>query len=166
MIKPTINIRWKRLNTEAILKQLQTITLQNLRELKIPIQAVIERNVGTQYFSLEALKHLNHPYRSGMSKSNPGRGSGRPGGLPRGVINRQSGDFYHSIVTRGPIIVGDKVTITVYSRGDKIKGDWLLQGTRRMIGRPWTSHLRHELYAVLDPLITKLMKTMRLRVKV
>ena len=121
--------------------------------------SVIDRNIGTQYFSLEALKQLRHPYRIG--------GGGRPGGLPAGVVNRQSGNFHKSIIIRGPLLLGkDRVAITVFSRGDKIKGDWLLEGTSRMMGRPWTSHLRTEIYKIAIPIINKTMKSMRLRVKV
>ncbi len=158
-MKPTIRVRWTKLPVDKIVEQVTRIELESLVALKGPIQQVIQRNVGTQYFTLADLKRMGHPYKVG--------GDGRPGGLPSGVINRQSGGFYESLIIRGPLLLGrDRVAITVYSRGDKVLGDWLLTGTGRMKGRPWTSHLRTEIFKVVSPVIAAMEKRIRLRVKV
>lgn len=155
----TGKVRWTKLPIEQILQQVAAMELETLTALKAPIKQVIERNVGTQYYSLLALKSMGHPYKVG--------GPGRPGGVPAGVINRQRGDFYRSIVLRGPLKLSrDRLAITVYSRGEKELGDWLLGGTGRMRGRPWTSHLRTEIFQVAVPAIAALQRRLRLRVKV
>lgn len=158
MIAPTIRVRWTRLNTAAILQKVRAVELTTLAQLKGPIQEVIDRNTGTQYFSLKDLANLGHPYRLG--------GSGRPGGIPAGVVNKQSGNFHRSLILRGPLATQDRITITVYSRGEKMLGDWLLTGTERMKGRPWTKHLRAEIYQVVTPIISTINRRLRLRVKV
>lgn len=158
MIAPTIRVKWTRLNTAKILQEIRAVELTTLAQLKGPIKEVIDRNIGTQYFSLNDLANLGHPYKLG--------GSGRPGGIPAGVVNKQSGDFHRSLILRGPRATQDRITITVYSRGNKILGDWLLTGTGRMKGRPWTKHLRTEIYQVVMPVINTVNRRLRLRVKV
>jgi len=159
MIRPVIKMRWKKLDTEAILGTLATEIAAELNELKVPIKAVVARNIGTQYFTLRDLRMLQHPYRVG--------GPGRPGGLPAGVVNRQSGEFYRSIRVRGPLISKNRVLITLYSSGDKEKGGWLLEGTKRMKGRPWTVHLEKEVDKVIMPVLDRLTYlNKRLKVKV
>lgn len=158
----TGKVRWTKLPIDQILQQITALEMETLSSLKGPIKDVIERNIGTQYFSLAELKAMHHPYRIG--------GPGRPGGIPAGVVNLQSGDFYSSIVLRGPLKLGqDQVAITVYSRGEKELGGWLLNGTHGkhpMQGRPWTNHLRTEIFKVAAPAIAALEKRLRLRVKV
>jgi hypothetical protein len=141
------------------MEQVTAIELGALMKLKEPIREIIDRNVGTQYYSLANLRLMDHPYKV--------RGSGRPGGLPAGVVNRQSGVFSRSLRIRGPLLLGrDRISITVFSRGEKPLGNWLLTGTGRMRGRPWTSQLRTEIYKIMAPIIATLGKRMRLRVKV
>jgi hypothetical protein len=133
--------------------------METLAQLKEPIQEVLNRNIGTQYFTLSDLRQMGHPYKIG--------GSGRPGGLPIGIINRQSGEFYHSLIIRGPLAISrNRVSITVYSRGEKPLGNWLLSGTNKMQSRPWTKHLRTEIFKIIAPAISSLEKRIRLRVKV
>jgi hypothetical protein len=158
VITPAIKFRWTKMNTEAILGRLAVEIAQGLSELKVPIKSVIARNVGTQYFTLSDLARLGHPYRLG--------GGGRPGGLPAGVVNRQSGEFYRSIVVRGPLISKDRILITVFSRGEKEKGDWLLTGTGRMRGRSWTTQLNKEIQAVIMPAMARIAAGMRTRLRV
>ena len=142
-----------------IMQQVIALEMETLARLKGPIQEVLVRNVGTQYFSLANLKQIGHPYRIG--------GPGRPGGLPAGVVNRQSGEFFQSLIIRGPIpLSGDRIALMVYSRGEKPLGNWLLSGTNRMKGRPWTKHLRTEILKVTAPIIAGMGKRLRLRVKV
>jgi hypothetical protein len=158
-MQPTIHVRWTKLPVERIIQQVTMLEMETLAQLKKPIQEVLDRNVGTQYFSLADLRKLGHPYRIG--------GSARPGGIPTGVINRQSGEFHRSLVIRGPLILGrDRVSITVYSRGEKSLGGWLLSGTDKMRGRPWTKHLRTEIYKIVVPALLKLERRIRLRIKV
>ncbi len=141
------------------MQQVTRLEMEALARLKEPIREVLERNVGTQYFSLTDLRKIGHPYKV--------NGPGRPGGLPAGVINRQSGGFFESLVLRGPLLLGkDRISITVYSRGEKALGNWLLSGTDRMKGRPWTKHLRTEIFKVTAPAIAALERRIRLRVKV
>ena len=154
----TGKVRWTKLPIDAIMQQIETLEIETLSSLKEPIRAVLERNVGTQYASLAALKSMGHPYRIG--------GPGRPGGIPAGVVNKQSGGFFASFRIRGPLVIsGDRVTISVYNTGGyKVLGGYLAEGTDRMKGRPWAAHLETEIFKVANPAITALQKRLKLKV--
>jgi hypothetical protein len=154
----TGKVRWTKLPIERIIQQIEAVEIETLSSLKEPIRAVIERNVGTQYYSLAALKNMGHPYRIG--------GPGRPGGLPAGVVNMQSGGFFASFRIRGPLVAsGNRITISVYNTaGYKVLGGYLAEGTERMKGRPWATHLETEIFKVTSPVIAALQKRLKLKV--
>ena len=154
----TGKVRWTKLPIARIIEQIEAVEIETLSSLKEPIRAVIERNVGTQYFSLAALKSMGHPYRIG--------GPGRPGGIPAGAVNRQSGGFFASFRIRGPLSVsGDRITISVYNTGGyKVLGGYLAEGTERMQGRPWATQLESEIFKVVSPVIAGMQKRLKLKV--
>lgn len=153
----TAKIRWKRLSADAIIRQVEVLEMEVLASAKAMVAEIIERNVGTQYFTLPMLAKMGHPYSL--------KGNGRPGGLPKGVVNKQGGDFYESISVRGPLNTGKRISIYVKSTNSE-KSDWLLTGTDRMQGRPWNSHLKKELRAVVGPYIKRqLQQRLKLTVK-
>jgi hypothetical protein len=100
------------------------------------------------------LRGLGHPYAH--------HGSGRPGGLPAGIVNRQSAGFYKSFFVR-VAHTGKRVSMIVGQTGaEQMQSLWLTEGTTRMRGRPWQAHLRAEIAQVVRPY---LMKTLSDRLK-
>jgi hypothetical protein len=155
----TIKVKWTKLNVDAIVRQAEAVEKDAMRAAKAMVRSVLVRNIGTQYFDLWQLHKLGHPYGYGRS--------GRPGGIPAGVVNRQSGRFYRDFFIRGPLHTGKRISITVGQNGwGQIQGEWLAAGTDRMRGRPWQKHLQKEISKVVRPYLFKtLNERLRLTVK-
>ena len=155
-MKMTINSKFTGLPMDKILQEVNAIEMEALVPMKAAIQEVLVKNVGTQYFSLAELKALKHPYRIGG-----------PGGMPKGIVNLQTGGFFASFRIRGPLAGRDRNTVTVYNTGGyKVLGEWLLYGTKRMQGRPWAINLYTEIYKVTEPFMAEMTKRLRLRVRI
>jgi hypothetical protein len=158
-MNPTVKARWTKLDVDAIVKQVEADEAVILQQARTMAKEILDRNIGTQYYSLPALAAMGHPYGW--------HGSGRPGGLPAGVVNRQSGEFRDSFIVR--VTVAKRTTLTIYQSGMRTLGIWLREGTHgkhAMRGRPWEQHLRNELARTVIPFIdTNLKRRLRLRVK-
>lgn len=155
----TGKVRWTRFNYENVAEQVEAVALEALKELKPVLWDVLEKNVGTQYASLAELRQMGHPYRIG--------GSGRPKGIPRGVVNRQSGEFFSGFKIHGPQRRGRYVSISVVV-ADSEKGKKLEHGDpeHNMQGRPWQEHLQAQMRKAVGPAIRRLERTLRIRVKI
>ena len=151
----TAKTKFTGLPIDQILQQITAEEMEVLRPLKGVIQQILVENIGTQYFSLADLKVMHHPYKIGG-----------PGGTPKGMVNLQTGEFFSSLIIRGPLAGRDRNTITIFSRGGKELGNWLLYGTKRMQGRPWTMNLYTKITKATDAATAELTKRLRVRVKV
>jgi len=114
--------------------QAEVDTLASIRPV---VDDILVKNVGTQYYSLAALKKMGHPYKNRA-----------PGGLAPGIINVQSGDFFRSFRLTGPTISGQQVIL--YIENDSWKGEMLLH-PHNMIARPWESYLMWHLQRAIAP---------------
>lgn len=151
-------VRYTKLNKTALLNEVEQIETDVLAQAKILAQKVIERNIGTQYFSLPQLEAMGHPYSRR-------HGSGRPGGIPAGIVNKQTGAFLESFVARGPMKMGPRIGITVHQTGNmEALGRELFTGNHRLRGRPWPAHLKKELTQVMVPFIRGQLET-KLRIR-
>jgi len=160
---PDIQLKatWSRLKTEDIMKQIEEGQLVTMKQLVPEFQKVLKKNVGTRYFSLAQLKAMGHPYGT-----KPGD-TGRPGGLPAGVVNYQSGQFYNSFRVLGPRRSAGRIGIYISFTGESI-GRLLEEGDpmHRMRGRPWRTHLNRELSKLRPAVETLLERNLRIRIKV
>lgn len=158
MVDLTIKVRWTKLNVNRMMSAVEAEAVSALNGARSLARSILIRNIGTQYFSLQQLRGLGHPYSW--------FGSGRPGNLPAGIVNRQSGGFYQSFFIRvAP--TGKRVSLLVGQTGpEQMQGLWLSEGTSRMRGRNWQGHLRAELARVIRPYIAKnLEQRLKLTVK-
>ena len=99
------------------------------------IQRFIDTNFGTQYYSLEDLRSMGHPYAASF-----GTRTRIPVSKPDWVINTQSGELYRSIVIDINHNTGDS-TGAKYARitvdSDSPVGAVINYGTKYMRPRPW-----------------------------
>lgn len=154
-----IKVRWKKPSIENIIAQTEAKQMSVLASGKVMANEIVRKSIGTQYFSLAALKALKHPYSL--------RGSGRPGGIPAGVVNRQSGRFAKSLFVRGPYKTSYRIALQVMQTGDAQDiGALLARGSSRMQGRPWQAYLKRELHRLISPYIKNgLAQTLKVKVK-
>lgn len=121
-----------------ILKQFENAEIEALNIVKPVIQSVLIATVGTQFYSLTQLRQLGHPY-SILHPAPP---------MPPGVINRQSGRFFESIVVTSPVRIGTRVVLSVYA-GDQERVDQLIKGGRS-IPRPYVLLLQARMRRQVD----------------
>jgi len=154
----TIKVRWTRLNVQALMQAVETETDSAIEGARKLARSLLIRNMGTQYFTLKQLRGLKHPYSY--------HGSGRPGGLPAGIVNKQTGGFYQSFFVR-VAHTGKRVSLVVgQTGGEQMQGFWLTKGTTRMRGRDWQGHLRSEMARTIRPyLAATLNERLKLTVK-
>lgn len=120
----------------AFLKDFRAAQDAALFDVKAFAQEIVKVTVGTQYYSLTALRQMGHPY----SVTNP-----MPP-MPPGVINMQSGGFYQSLHWLDPRPSGlGSATIQFFS-DDEAKSGWLVGGEGRMMPRPYDALLRQRIY--------------------
>lgn len=105
-----------------ILRQFEEAEREALEAVKPAIRTVLVTTLGTQYYSLSALRRMKHPYSA--ERPNPP--------MPAGVINKQSGRFFDSIVVTDPARVGKQVTMVVFA-SDQERVDLLMSGESMMV---------------------------------
>jgi len=126
--------------------------VMSLAEVRPLVYEVLIKCVGTQYYSLAALKQMGHPYKKRA-----------PGGLNPGVINVQSGEFFRAFKIEGPTRSGSALTLWVDNYSWKAV---LLIDAPRMISRPWNTYLMWNLQRAITPVLGKLLaKNIKLRWK-
>lgn len=154
-----IKVKWTRLDANKLMRSVEAESKSALESARTMARSVLIRNIGTQYFDLRQLRAMGHPY----SRIH---GMGRPGGIPLGVVNRQSGGFYESFFIR-VAYTGRRYSLLVGQNGpEQAQGNWLLEGTIRMRGRPWQKYLRSEIAKVVRPYLqTRLNERLKLTVK-
>jgi hypothetical protein len=153
-----IKVRWTKLDANRLMAAVEGEAISAMEGARKLARSILIRNVGTQYFSLEQLRGLGYPYSH--------RSSSRPGNLPDGIVNRQSGGFYKSFFIRvAP--TGKRVSLLVGQSGaEQMQGLWLQEGTTRMRGRNWQRQLRLEMARVIRPYLAKtLNERLKLTVK-
>ena len=164
-LSPDVALKAKgtRLDTSSLMKEIEESQITTLKQLAPMFEKVIKRNVGTRYFSLAQLKAMGHPYGTKPQDT------GRPGGLPAGVVNYQSGGFYNSFKILGPRRSPGRVGIyiSLTGRGESL-GKLLEEGDpkHRMRGRPWQEHLNRELLKLKPAVDALLQRNLRVRIKV
>lgn len=150
-IRVHIKARWKKLDVPQLMRAVEIDSKNALQAARGMARSVMIRNIGTQYFDLVQLRALGHPYSQ--------QGTGRPGGLPKGIVNKQSGGFYESFYIR-LAYTGTRYSMIVSQTGaERMQGNWLALGTRHMRGRPWQAQLRSDIAKVVRPYLMKTLNT-------
>jgi hypothetical protein len=157
-----INVKWNKLSMAHVLQQIEEGAVATLAQVRPEVEEIIKKSFGTEYYTLKQLAQMGYPYSDR-------HGTGRPGGLPAGVVNRHKGEFYQGFkirLTKTEKRVGLYVTLEG-GRAEEL-GEKLLHGDpeHHMMGRPWDTHLRKQL-GTLRPVIEQLAgKYLRIRVKI
>jgi hypothetical protein len=129
--------RVPKLELNRLWKGIQQAESETLEAIKPIVNEILVKNVGTQYYSLAALKRMGHPYKNRA-----------PGGLAPGIINVQSGEFFRSFKLTGPVASGQRMTL--YIENNSWKAEMLLH-PGNMIPRPWDSYLMWHLQRAITP---------------
>lgn len=134
----------QRTDTGRFVNALNDTVLREMQSLMPVIREEVKKAVGTQYYSLQQLKQMGHPY--GLLNPSPP--------LPPGIINRQSGEFYNNMIIAPPRIVRDRITISIDAQS--WKRDMLLHPSR-MIARPYDIYLHQRLKRIIAPLMNRML---------
>ncbi len=140
----TVTATRQRTDQGQFMRKFNDAVYQGMLEMTPMIREELVKAVGTQYYSLNQLKLMGHPY-SVLNPNPP---------LPPGIINRQSGEFYRGMVITPPRIVKNTVTISVDSQS--WKRDMLLHPSR-MIARPYDIYLANRLNQRLPSIINSIL---------
>lgn len=105
-----------------------------LEAVKPVIQETLVKTIGTEYYTLSALRKMHGPY----SAENP-----HPP-MPPGVINAHTREFYESRHIIGPTSIGGRLVLAFYITSRKT--DYInATGTVRMMGRDYKTLLQSRL---------------------
>lgn len=123
---------------KRVLAQFEQAEIEALTAVEPVIQSVLIATVGTQYHSLLDLRRMGYPYSADRPK---------PPMAP-GIINKQSGRFFDSLLVTTPTRVGKQIVMSVYLM-DQERVDQLTRGGRS-IPRPYKQMLQARMRRQVD----------------
>lgn len=144
-----LRLRAKKLNLKfpksVIMADVKSAQLEASLALKPSVETFLKKNFGTQYYSLNQLAKMGHPYARNFRAGKTGRLS-----KPDWVINTQSGEFYQSLDVDINADTGDssgaKYARIVIDSNDP-KAAVLSVGTSSMRPRPWRQAIQAIFYS-------------------
>lgn len=129
-------------NIEEIIQDVVALQEKALLEVRNVAEEILKETVGTQYFNLEELTEMGHPYSA--KHPNPP--------TPRGVVNLQTGEFYKTFHITFPQYVGGQVFFNVIQEPSE-EGEWLEDGKGGMVPRPYARLIQDRLNRILEKVL-------------